>query len=902
VAIILLSGSAWQASAQITGPVECTFQAEDFSIAQGPTLDPPKTNAPRISVNKCGNGDWLRYDSISFLNGEYDSMALYYFVSYPQDASNGYVRVRIDSPTGTVIATITGLGSQRAVQGEPAAHLTVPLARVTGAHTVYLTFSGSDNICDVDRMTLIGIMTASPGDAKTYYVSTAGDDGSDGLSIDRPFRTIQKAASVMKPGSRCRIRQGIYRETVRPAYTGIAGASLTFEAYNNENVVIDGADPITGWTVHSGSIYKAPMTWSIGKYRDQILVDGTMAWLARFPNVDQDYQPHPWKSWCASGLYNWKKYQSVAEPIEFPTLICIGENGSHGTPPLATDVLYDFDISQEDAAFPDNRIPTTVFNRQADFLKGGLVTIHNLWWSALGIIASSSAGTSSQTIFNSTIYQGGYDGGGPGCVSGVFALLDAPNEWFRDSASQTLYLWAPDGGDPSHHLIEAKKRTLGFDLRGKQFVNLKGLHFLATSLTMGDAINCVVDACFFKYVSHYEDFIWYESAAFWNAPFDPSPGYTGVYVSGHDNVVKNSLFRGSAGSGVIMAGHDNTVTNCIIHSCDYAGTYQAGVLVYKRVQSDIDAYALTVSHNTIQYNARFNVEVKCASSTPQHRVRVEYNDFGPSGYYLKESASVCGQSGQVEVSHNYVHGEGCRDGGDVAGESDMGGTGWIVHHNVFWQGETPQAPLTIVGSHWVFAGDDTGSRCFNNTVVDSCAPGTRDRDTALAVWWTTNTIYARSDTAPWMFSNPMQRDYTLRAGSPAIDKGKVIPGWETSFSGSAPDLGAYEYGQPRWIAGADWQEPAWTYPPQGLGAVGSALSHLSQGPVPKLVMTAGKIIVRAPIGSRLSVFDARGSAVRQSTVGRDGAGTVDKSALSAGMYLVRLSNARGTFVWRMAAW
>ena len=77
---------------------------------------------PRISVNKCGNGDWIRCDSVSFLNGEYDSLSLYYFCSWPQDASNGYVRVQVDSPTGTVIATFSGLGNQRAVQGEPSAH------------------------------------------------------------------------------------------------------------------------------------------------------------------------------------------------------------------------------------------------------------------------------------------------------------------------------------------------------------------------------------------------------------------------------------------------------------------------------------------------------------------------------------------------------------------------------------------------------------------------------------------------------------------------------------------------------------------------------------------------------------------------------------------------------------
>jgi hypothetical protein len=893
-----LSASMFQSFSQITGRIEFTFQAQFFSQMQGVTVPPIAFNDPGSTIRNCGNGDWIRFDSIYFLAGEYDSMALYYFTGGSQNASNGIVSLRTDSPTGTVIASVSNLGRQRAVWGEPGKYLMVPLASTSGFHTVYLTFSGADNICDVDKIQLIGRMTSSAGDAKVYYVSTAGDDGNDGLSTDHPFRTIQKAALVMKPGSRCLIRQGIYRETVRPAYTGIsAGATLSFEAYNGENAVIDGADPITGWTVHSGSIYKAPMPQSIGKYRNQILVDGNMAWVARSPNVDENYQPHPYQAWCGSGLFNWKKWQNVGEPIAYPTRINIGENGTHGTPPLSTTDLFDFDISQVDPSWTANQIPTTMLNKPTDFLKGGLVTIHSMWWSALGEIAGSSSQSPTKTVFNSTIYDGATDLQGPGWVSHVFALLDAPNEWFRDSASQTLYLWAPDGGDPSRHLVEAKARTLGFDLRGKQYVNVTGLHFLATSLTMGDAIGCSVDKCFFKYISHYDAFQWYETGAFFNPPFEPSTGYSGIFVSGHDNIIKNCVLRGSAGAGVIMDGHNNTVTNCIIHSCDYACTYQAGVSVNKRYNFSPEGYNLTISHNTMHSNARYNVNVKMASSTPQHRVLVEYNDLGPAGYIVKESASFDGQTPGVEVSHNYFHGNGCRDGGDAYMDTDFGASGFIIHHNVFWQGETPQAPQ-IVGSHWCVDGGDTVAKLFNNTVVDSCTPGARGRDTGLARWWTINTLYARSDTAPWKFTDPAHRDYSLRAGSPAIDKGVVIPGWVESFSGSAPDLGAYEYGQPRWVAGADFQEPAWSLPTGVSAPMPGHEGAAAAGRMPAVLLMRDRMVIRGLQGTgyRAAIYNMHGAMVASVNRPDGGAYSLATHRLAQGMYALKIACGNQTMV------
>jgi hypothetical protein len=39
-------------------------------------------------------------------------------------------------------------------------------------------------------------------------------------------------------------------------------------------------------------------------------------------------------------------------------------------------------------------------------------------------------------------------------------------------------------------------------------------------------------------------------------------------------------------------------------------------------------------------------------------------------------------------------------------------------------------------------------------------------------------------------------DLRLRAGSAAVDAGQVVPNINDDYTGAAPDLGAYELGQP----------------------------------------------------------------------------------------------------------
>ncbi|MCE5209666.1 MAG: right-handed parallel beta-helix repeat-containing protein, partial [Chloroflexi bacterium] len=96
--------------------------------------------------------------------------------------------------------------------------------------------------------------TAQPTTAPTqsqplsgaYYVATNGSDGNPG-TIDRPWKTLKYASSMVKAGNTLYIRGGIYKEVTSWSTDGTQGAPITIKNYPGEQVVIDGYDTIPAY-------------------------------------------------------------------------------------------------------------------------------------------------------------------------------------------------------------------------------------------------------------------------------------------------------------------------------------------------------------------------------------------------------------------------------------------------------------------------------------------------------------------------------------------------------------------------------------------------------------------------------------------------------------------------------
>lgn len=118
---------------------------------------------------------------------------------------------------------------------------------------------------------ILGAGGAFPGVAAEYFVEKGGQDTNPGSRM-RPFRSIQRAASLMFPGDVCTISRGLYRETVRPEVSGKPDKRIRFQAAPGETVTLSGADEIQGWQPYTGGIYRASASNVI-----QVLVDDVLA-------------------------------------------------------------------------------------------------------------------------------------------------------------------------------------------------------------------------------------------------------------------------------------------------------------------------------------------------------------------------------------------------------------------------------------------------------------------------------------------------------------------------------------------------------------------------------------------------------------------------------------------------
>jgi hypothetical protein len=269
--------------------------------------------------------------------------------------------------------------------------------------------------------------------AAEFFVSPQGSDLNNG-QLTSPLKTLQAAASKLKPGDICWVRAGTYMETFRPTQSGTTAAPILLSAYGDELVTISGADIISGWSVFKGDIYKAPMTWTLGQGNEQIFAEGDMLIEARYPN-------------------------GTVDPL-IPRLTQVSAT--------AAGVITSGDLSQADG-----------------FWVGATWHgwINESWTAQGGIIKNSNP----SAITLGSMTSPWFVGKGKGYITGSMAALDTVGEWFWKDSS--LYLWSPRPGSPANLKVTAKARPWTIDLKGLSYITIKGIQSVAGSIRM-DGSNC----------------------------------------------------------------------------------------------------------------------------------------------------------------------------------------------------------------------------------------------------------------------------------------------------------------------------------------------------------------------------------------------------------------------------
>jgi uncharacterized repeat protein (TIGR02059 family) len=130
----------------------------------------------------------------------------------------------------------------------------------------------------------------------TYYISSAGNDASNGLSESSSWKTIAKvnsAFSTFKAADMILFRRGdVFYGTINVTVSGSAGNPITIGAYGTGNgPVISGFTILTGWTSYGGGIYYKAV--SAESTPNVLILDGANTPLGRTPNLPS---PNGWPS------------------------------------------------------------------------------------------------------------------------------------------------------------------------------------------------------------------------------------------------------------------------------------------------------------------------------------------------------------------------------------------------------------------------------------------------------------------------------------------------------------------------------------------------------------------------------------------------------------------------------
>jgi hypothetical protein len=508
--------------------------------------------------------------------------------------------------------------------------------------------------------------------AGTAYVSPTGGDNNPG-TLAQPYRTIQKCAATITSGGTCFILAGDYRETVKP------NSGITIAPYQNQTVTVDGADPVTGWTLYSGNIYRAQVTLSSGD-TNQVFVNGQMMTEAQWPLSYDLFHP----VWATA------------------------QSGTNAT------------------TLVDSNLPNINWvGAHVHFWSGS-----DPWDPQTGVITASQPGTLTFTVDGASFppyivpQAGGYY-----FLFGALGALTAAGEWFYDSKAGYLYLWAPGGADPNTLAVSAKVRQYGFDLSNASNVTIQGLSLFATTInTNSSSTNNVIDGITATYVSHYttlKDNPPYPSS-YWYAHL----GDSGIILNGAGNVLKNSSISYSAGNGVTVFGTNTTVQNNLIDHVDYMANYGAGIAV--------DGTGNVITHNTIHDTARFAIFPHSIFTYPAvgpDNLDISYNN-------LFNAMLVSRDGGEIYVSgagnppprcvisstirYNWVHDTRSLYPGPASNYPlsgiylDEDACGWQVYQNIAWNNQ-----YNNIFIHGSTSGITTpnNNQVYNNSIPDSSLTG-----------------------------------------------------------------------------------------------------------------------------------------------------------------------------------
>ena len=629
------------------------------------------------------------------------------------------------------------------------------------------------------------LMPSCVANAATFHVDALNGNDANNGSLATPWRTLQKAANTMASGDTAFVRAGTYREMVTPQ------SGQIFSAFRNEKPLVTGCDPVGGWTLHAGHIYKAKVS---SKVMD-VFVGTEYMHLARWPNFEGDYlDVSSWAKGNASKVAG--NYRVAFDTLTPPSDLAGGwYSGIHGTLNFCPQEGRIKAINGQTINLTDIR--------------------ENDWWFT----------------------DPKHSGAGVGYIIDHLNCLDQSKEWHWEN--NTLYFWAPGGGTPAN--VEARTRIYGFVLPNRSNVTIKGLYFQGASVHVNGGSNNTVDGCHFRNVSP-----WGNAkgparfATSWGSTED---GTTGLHITGTNHTIQNSSLVGGWGTGIRLdGGNDLTVRNNYLEDFGWLGRWLA---------APISGFGtgLQIENNTIKRSGGPGITLVQKNpgdgSNVNHvrRPSIRHNYIRDVSYLIMDGGSC------IYINNDDVPSAERRLDGEIAFNLcaglrsrssdkffwgiyiDNGADFVTLHHNVINSLNSKQggAGIFLHGAQHkqenIFCYHNTIWGNFDNAIAshtwgkgsisnvmfrNNHAQKTGFRATAIGG---VTASHNRENVSAGEFVDVANSSFRLKATvTESVDKGVVIPGINDAGStspyvGNSPDLGAYEYGGTDWSAGSTVTPP-----------------------------------------------------------------------------------------------
>jgi hypothetical protein len=264
--------------------------------------------------------------------------------------------------------------------------------------------------------TVINQGPASAATQATYYVAPDGNDTNPG-TITSPFRTLERARDVVRTINASMtgdiyvyLRGGNYpvNSTIElgPTDSGTNGYRVIYAAHANETPVLDGGVQVTGWTQHSGNIWKA--TLDRGSKLRTLYVNDKRAYMAS------------------------------------KTINSAGCHGTYNITAGQAAWAWESGSQCDGARYSQSDFPAIARNH--DDIE---IETATTWTTAIvGVRQVTTDGANRVALFQqpgAAIAQGAFNGNaqvsGSHKVMNAYEFLDTPGEFYFDKTSRTVYYY-----------------------------------------------------------------------------------------------------------------------------------------------------------------------------------------------------------------------------------------------------------------------------------------------------------------------------------------------------------------------------------------------------------------------------------------------------------------------------